>query len=148
MRGSASSMMPAATMRPAWRRWRRDIRRSCPGELFRAAGVRRDEVVVASKLWWEFRPPAKRRCRARGLLGADGFGLCGCDLRQSAAPGGCPHVLVKPIGRSWCSGEDEVDVVCGFDAAGAVCPDDAGDGVEEGLALSAPGRCQVGLNAG
>jgi len=26
------------------------------GELFRAAGVRRDEVVVANKLWWEFWP--------------------------------------------------------------------------------------------
>ena len=26
------------------------------GELFRGAGVRRDEVVVANKLWWEFWP--------------------------------------------------------------------------------------------
>jgi aryl-alcohol dehydrogenase-like predicted oxidoreductase len=26
------------------------------GELFRAAGVRRDEVIVANKLWWEFWP--------------------------------------------------------------------------------------------
>jgi aryl-alcohol dehydrogenase-like predicted oxidoreductase len=26
------------------------------GELFRSAGVRRDEVVVANKLWWEFWP--------------------------------------------------------------------------------------------
>src|ERR671929_87200 len=26
------------------------------GELFRAAGWRRDEVVVANKLWWEFWP--------------------------------------------------------------------------------------------
>jgi hypothetical protein len=56
--------------------------------------------------------------------------------------------FVKPIGVWWCSGEDEVDVVFGFDAAGAVCPDDAGDDVEEGLAFAAPGRGQVGLNAG
>ena len=58
--------------------------------------------------------------------------------------------FVKPIGWLWCSSEDEVDVVFGFDAAWAVCPDDAGDDVEEGLAFSAPGRCQVGLtgNAG
>jgi L-glyceraldehyde 3-phosphate reductase len=26
------------------------------GELFRGAGVRRDEVIVANKLWWEFWP--------------------------------------------------------------------------------------------
>src|SRR4249920_4094 len=26
------------------------------GELFRGAGVRRDEAVVANKLWWEFWP--------------------------------------------------------------------------------------------
>ncbi len=26
------------------------------GELFRGAGIRRDEVVVANKLWWEFWP--------------------------------------------------------------------------------------------
>jgi hypothetical protein len=50
---------------------------------------------------------------------------------------------VEPIEWSRCSGEDEVDVVFGFDAAGAVLPDDAGDDVEEGLALSAPGVATI-----
>jgi aryl-alcohol dehydrogenase-like predicted oxidoreductase len=30
------------------------------GELFRAAGWRRDEVVVANKLWWESSTPRSR----------------------------------------------------------------------------------------
>ncbi len=39
------------------------------GELFRAAGWRRDEVVVANKLWWEFWPGETAAQELDGSLG-------------------------------------------------------------------------------
>ena len=38
------------------------------GELFRSAGVRRDEVVVANKLWWEFWPEQSAAAELDGSL--------------------------------------------------------------------------------
>jgi aryl-alcohol dehydrogenase-like predicted oxidoreductase len=54
------------------------------GELFRAAGWRRDEVVVANKLWWEFWP---RQSAAEELAGSLGrMGLDHLDLAYSERP--------------------------------------------------------------
>jgi len=39
------------------------------GELFRASGWRRDEVVVANKLWWEFWPEQSAEEELEGSLG-------------------------------------------------------------------------------
>ncbi len=39
------------------------------GELFRAAGWRRDEVVVSNKLWWEHWPEEDARAELDGSLG-------------------------------------------------------------------------------
>ena len=44
------------------------------GELFRAAGWRRDEVIVSNKLWWEFWPgqtPAQELASSLGRMGLD-----------------------------------------------------------------------------
>ena len=44
------------------------------GELFRAAGWRRDDTVVANKLWWEFWPdetPAQELAGSLGRMGLD-----------------------------------------------------------------------------
>src|SRR5215469_14598869 len=43
------------------------------GELFRAAGVRRDEVVVANKLWWEFWPEQNAAAELDASLRRMGF---------------------------------------------------------------------------
>ena len=43
------------------------------GELFRSAGVRRDEVVVANKLWWEFWPEQSAAAELDGSLARMGF---------------------------------------------------------------------------
>jgi len=43
------------------------------GELFRSAGVRRDEVVVANKLWWEFWPEQSAAAELDGSLARLGF---------------------------------------------------------------------------
>jgi len=43
------------------------------GELFRGAGLRRDEVVVANKLWWEFWPEQSAAAELDGSLVRMGF---------------------------------------------------------------------------
>ena len=59
------------------------------GELFRAAGWPRDEVVVANKLWWEFWPEQSAAARARRLARAHGARPRRPDLRQPP-PDGLP----------------------------------------------------------
>ncbi len=44
------------------------------GELFRAAGLRRDEAVVANKLWWEFWPGQSAAAELDASLARMGFG--------------------------------------------------------------------------
>jgi L-glyceraldehyde 3-phosphate reductase len=54
------------------------------GELFRASGWQRDEVVVSNKLWWEFWP---RQTPAEELAGSLGrMGLDHIDLIYSETP--------------------------------------------------------------
>ena len=53
------------------------------GELFRASGWRRDEVVVSNKLWWEFWPdqsPAQELAGSLGRMGLDHIDLIYSDL--------------------------------------------------------------------
>jgi L-glyceraldehyde 3-phosphate reductase len=54
------------------------------GELFRAAGWRRDEVVVANKLWWEFWPGQSAAEELDASLGR--MGLDHLDLAYSERP--------------------------------------------------------------
>jgi aryl-alcohol dehydrogenase-like predicted oxidoreductase len=54
------------------------------GELFRAAGWCRDEVVVANKLWWEFWPRQSAAEELEGSLGR--MGLDHLDLAYSERP--------------------------------------------------------------
>jgi aryl-alcohol dehydrogenase-like predicted oxidoreductase len=43
------------------------------GQLFRSAGVRRDDVVVSNKLWWEFWPEQSAAAELDGSLQRMGF---------------------------------------------------------------------------
>ena len=54
------------------------------GELFRAAGWARDEVVVANKLWWEFWPDEDAAAELDGSLGR--MGLDHIDLIYTMQP--------------------------------------------------------------
>jgi aryl-alcohol dehydrogenase-like predicted oxidoreductase len=54
------------------------------GELFRAAGWRRDEVTIANKLWWEFWPEQAAMEELDGSL--ERMGLDYLDLEYSAPP--------------------------------------------------------------
>ena len=61
------------------------------GELFRAAGWRRDEVTVANKLWWEHWPDEDATAELDGSLGR--MGLDHVDLIYAIAP---PPSLTVP----------------------------------------------------
>lgn len=79
------------------------------GELFRAAGWRRDEVVVANKLWWEFWPeqtPADELTASLTRMGLDHVDL----IYSDALPPGIPladavDMITRLIGaghaRAW-----------------------------------------------
>jgi aryl-alcohol dehydrogenase-like predicted oxidoreductase len=54
------------------------------GELYRAAGWRRDDAVVSNKLWWEFWPSQAPRDELTGSLGR--MGLEHVDLIYSEVP--------------------------------------------------------------
>ncbi|HTW08450.1 MAG TPA: aldo/keto reductase [Acidimicrobiales bacterium] len=75
------------------------------GELFRAAGWERDEVVVANKLWWEFWPDQTAAQELDASLGRMGFDYI--DLAYSwAAPGGPPvETVVTSVGALISSGK-------------------------------------------
>ena len=75
------------------------------GELFRAAGWERDEVVVANKLWWEFWPEQSPAEELDGSLGRMGFDHL--DLAYSAEPpDGLPLAeLVGMVGELLVSGK-------------------------------------------
>jgi aryl-alcohol dehydrogenase-like predicted oxidoreductase len=74
------------------------------GELFRAAGWRRDEVVVANKLWWEFWPGQTAEQELDASLGR--MGLDHVDLVYATWP---PEDL---------GAEEIVDSVAGLIASG------------------------------
>jgi aryl-alcohol dehydrogenase-like predicted oxidoreductase len=54
------------------------------GELFRSAGLRRDEAVVANKLWWEFWPEQSAEAELDASLRRMGFQYI--DLIYTSAP--------------------------------------------------------------
>src|SRR5712691_6300596 len=75
------------------------------GELFRGAGWRRDDTVVANKLWWEFWPDQSPAQELAGSLAR--MGLSHIDLIYSVMPpGGVPI-------------EDAVEMIAGLIRAGA-----------------------------
>ncbi|MDQ6917844.1 MAG: aldo/keto reductase [Candidatus Dormibacteraeota bacterium] len=54
------------------------------GELFRAAGWKRDEVVLANKVWWEFWPEQDAAAEVAGSLGR--MGIDHLDLVYAERP--------------------------------------------------------------
>jgi aryl-alcohol dehydrogenase-like predicted oxidoreductase len=57
------------------------------GELFRGAGVRRDEAVVANKLWWEFWPSQSAAAELDASLRRMGFDHVDVIYANAPPPG-------------------------------------------------------------
>ena len=75
------------------------------GELFRGAGVRRDEAVVANKLWWEFWPGQSAAAELDASLQRMGFDYV--DLIYANPPPAALQVadLVAGVGALVASGK-------------------------------------------
>ena len=75
------------------------------GELFRAVGWERDELVVANKLWWEFWPEQSAGQELDGSLERMGFDYV--DLIYSWAAAGGPPIeeIVRSVGALIASGK-------------------------------------------
>jgi len=74
------------------------------GQLFRAAGLRRDGVVVANKLWWEFWPEQSAVAELEGSLERMGLERLAL-LYSSTLPGDVPvPVAVEQIAEVLATG--------------------------------------------
>ena len=82
------------------------------GELFRAAGWKRDEVVVANKLWWEFWPEQSAAAELEASLARMGFGYIDVIYSFVAPDGPSVEEIVGSVGdlidsgkaRAWGTG--------------------------------------------
>lgn len=82
------------------------------GELFRAAGWKRDEVVVANKLWWEFWPEQSAQAELDESLGRMGFDHIDVVYSWTAPDGPSVEEIVGSVGgliesgkvRAWGTG--------------------------------------------
>jgi aryl-alcohol dehydrogenase-like predicted oxidoreductase len=69
------------------------------GELFRGAGLRRDELVVANKLWWEFWPEQDAAAELEGSLRRMGFDYVDLIYASAPPPGMSAADLVGSVGE-------------------------------------------------
>jgi aryl-alcohol dehydrogenase-like predicted oxidoreductase len=85
------------------------------GELFRAAGWQRDEVVVTNKLWWEFWPEQSAAEELEASLGRMGFDYLDLVYSWSAEDEPPVQEIVESVGaliaagkvRAWGTGNWE-----------------------------------------
>ena len=84
------------------------------GELFRAAGWKRDEVVISNKLWWEFWPGQSAAEEVDASLGR--MGLDRLDLVYSCPASTAPPVeeIVAAVGELIASGKARAWGVCNW----------------------------------
>jgi aryl-alcohol dehydrogenase-like predicted oxidoreductase len=109
------------------------------GELFRAAGLRRDEAVVANKLWWEFWPEQSAAAELDASLRRMGFGYV--DLIYANAPPGGMAVtdLVTAAGGLVASGKARAWGLVNWPS------DLAGQAVEAAASLGVAPPCAIQL---
>jgi aryl-alcohol dehydrogenase-like predicted oxidoreductase len=75
------------------------------GELFRAAGWRRDQTVVANKLWWEFWPEQSASEELEGSLRRMGFDYVDLVYSWSAEDGPPIAEIVAAVAELIASGK-------------------------------------------
>ena len=68
------------------------------GELFRASGWKREEVVLANKLWWEFWPEQRAVAELEGSLGRMGMDYIDLAYAERPPAGLTMQEIVRDIG--------------------------------------------------
>ncbi len=68
------------------------------GELFRASGWKREEVVLANKLWWEFWPEQRAAAELEGSLGRMGMDYIDLAYAERPPAGLTMQEIVRDIG--------------------------------------------------
>ena len=109
------------------------------GELFRGAGMRRDEAVVTNKLWWEFWPRQSAAAELDASLGRMGFDYIDV-IYANAPPEGMPSAdLVAEVGGLVASGKARAWGLVNWPA------DQAGVAVRAAPALGVAPPCAIQL---
>ncbi len=109
------------------------------GELFRGAGVRRDEAIVANKLWWEFWPEQSAAAELDASLGRMGFGYVDLIYANAPPPGMAVADLVADVSGLVDSGKARAWGLVNWPA------DLAGQAAEAAASLGATAPCAVQL---
>ena len=110
------------------------------GELFRGAGVRRDEAVVANKLWWEFWPEQSAAAELDASLRRMGFDYVDLIYANPPPRGMAIADLVAAVGGLVASGKARAWALVNWpaDLAAQACADAAGLGVSPPCAVQLP----------
>jgi aryl-alcohol dehydrogenase-like predicted oxidoreductase len=110
------------------------------GELFRAAGVRRDEAVVANKLWWEFWPGQSAAAELDASLARMGFDHVDVIYANPPPEGLAVGDMVAAVGGLLASGKARAWAMVNWPAApcGEAVAAAAGLGVAPPCAVQLP----------
>jgi aryl-alcohol dehydrogenase-like predicted oxidoreductase len=109
------------------------------GELFRGAGMRREEVVVANKLWWEFWPRQSAAAELDSSLQRMGFDYVDVIYANPPPEGLAIGDLVAAVAGLVSSGKARAWAVVNW-AAG-----DAGQAIGAAASLGVPAPCAAQL---
>ncbi len=109
------------------------------GELFRGASVRRDEAIVANKLWWEFWPEQSAAAELDASLGRMGFGYVDLIYANAPPPGMAVADLVADVSGLVDSGKARAWGLVNWPA------DLAGQAAEAAASLGVTAPCAVQL---
>jgi aryl-alcohol dehydrogenase-like predicted oxidoreductase len=109
------------------------------GELFRGAGMRRDEAVVTNKLWWEFWPQQSAAEELDASLGRMGFDYIDVIYANAPPEGMSPADLVAEVGGLVSSGKARAWGLVNWPA------DQAGLAVQAAPALGVTPPCAIQL---
>ncbi len=109
------------------------------GELFRGAGMRRDEVVVANKLWWEFWPEQSAAAELDASLQRMGFDYVDLIYANPPPKGLAIGDLVAAVAGLVSSGKARAWAVVNWAA------EDCGQAIEAAANLGAPAPCAAQL---
>ena len=75
------------------------------GELFRASGWKRDEVVLANKLWWEFWPEQRAAAELEASLGRMGMDYLDLAYAERPPAGLTMQEIVRDVGALIAAGK-------------------------------------------